>query len=318
MTKNETISRKQLVAKVAWMYYQEDQTQADIAEKLGLSRVTINRLLKEARDSGIVEIKVHTGFSNTFELSRRLCAQYSLLDAMVISPGSTEEDLQSLLAEGAAHILMQRIQPGVTIGIGTGRTISFLPDHTPSDHQTVCRFVSLTGGLDMQQNGVPHTYDTITRLAIQTGGEAHYIPAPSYLTDPAAHDVFMQQTAVLVALKAAASSQIAFFSVGATDYSAILFRLRYLNENDMAELKAKKAVGDVLGRFYDVHGQQLPLTLNKRTIGLKIEELKQIPVRVLVAGGPNKEQAMRVALNHQFCNILVTDEDTAERLQNPS
>ena len=121
----------------------------------------------------------------------------------------------------------------------------------------------------------------------------------------------MDEPAVIAALNAAAASQLAFFSIGATDHSAMLFRLRYLTAEDMRALKQARAVGDVLGRFYDRDGAQIPLDVNRRIVGLDIESLKRIPVKVLVAGGVNKREALRVALAHGFCDILVTDDDTA-------
>ena len=298
------------------MYYQDDQTQAEIAEKLGLSRVTINRMIKEARELGLVEIKIKTDFNNMYELSSRLCKQFDLLDVICVPSAHQSEDQQAIIAQGAAAVLSQRLQEGMTVGIGVGRTISFLPDYFSPENPVSCRFISLTGGLDLKEHGVPHSFDTITRLAIKTGGEVMYIPAPSYLADPSAYEIFMAQPAVINALQIANSSQMAFFSIGATDYSSILFQMRYLNDQDMKELKKKQAVGDVLGRFYDINGDQIQLTLNKRTVGLEINELKKIPLKVLAAGGTNKVQAIKVALAHKFCDILVTDEETAALLIN--
>lgn len=51
-------TREQLLAGVAWLYYEQGLTQAEIGARLGLSRITVNRLLKEARQSGIVEIRI--------------------------------------------------------------------------------------------------------------------------------------------------------------------------------------------------------------------------------------------------------------------
>lgn len=311
--KDDSQTRRQLLARIAWMCYEKDLTQAEIADKLGLSRVTVNRMLKEARETGLVEIKVHTEFSDSFELSFRLIERFGLLDVVIVPSASEGEDLQSLLARGAISVLSHRLQPGMTVGIGVGRTISFLPDHLVADHPLKVQFISLTGGLDFQQ-GVPHTFDIITRLAILMGGEAVYIPAPSYLNDASAHDVIMQQPAVINTLQIAAKCDMAFFSIGSADYSAMLFRLRYLSEKDMAELKRKEAVGDVLGRYYNAQGKQLDLNVNKRIIGLQIEELKQIPLKVLVAGGAGKEKALTIALEKNFCDILVTDEEMAKFL----
>ncbi len=48
-----------LLAEVARLYYQDELSQDQIAQRTGVSRSSISRMLKEARDRGIVEIRVH-------------------------------------------------------------------------------------------------------------------------------------------------------------------------------------------------------------------------------------------------------------------
>src|SRR5687768_14576908 len=48
----------QLLYTAATLYYVQDATQAEIADRLGTSRATVSRLLSEARRQGIVRIEV--------------------------------------------------------------------------------------------------------------------------------------------------------------------------------------------------------------------------------------------------------------------
>ncbi|MEW6648989.1 MAG: class II aldolase/adducin family protein [Chloroflexota bacterium] len=59
-----TLPREQWLARIAWLYYQQHLTQAQIGARLGLSRVTVNRLLKEARASGIIEVRIRAGLDD--------------------------------------------------------------------------------------------------------------------------------------------------------------------------------------------------------------------------------------------------------------
>ena len=52
-------AKQQLLARVSSMFYEQDLTQSEIGEKLGLSRVKIYRLLKEAKEEGVVQITIH-------------------------------------------------------------------------------------------------------------------------------------------------------------------------------------------------------------------------------------------------------------------
>ncbi len=300
--------RRHLISKVAWLYYHDELTQVEIAEKLGLSRVTINRLIKEARENGIVEIKVHTEYSDSFERSRQLCECFGLRDAVVVEEARLEEEDPRLkLAAAVAEVIDQHLQKEMTVGLGIGRTISSIPDYFQPSSPTNCNFIGLTGGLDLHLTGIPHTFDTISRLARLTGGNAIYIPAPSYVMDEAARKVIMEERSVVAALEIAAGCQMAVFSVGALDYSALLYEFKQISAQDLKELRSRQVVGDLLGHFFDCNGQELDTELNRRVIGLKIEQLKQIPLKILAAGGENKREAIAIALQNKLCDILVTD-----------
>ena len=47
------------LTRVAHLYYEEDKTQGEIAALMNISRPLVSRILQEARDVGIVEIRVH-------------------------------------------------------------------------------------------------------------------------------------------------------------------------------------------------------------------------------------------------------------------
>jgi DNA-binding transcriptional regulator LsrR (DeoR family) len=304
-------SRQQLLGRVAWLYYQEEHTQAEIAEKLGLSRVTVNRLLKAARESGIVEIKVHSAQSREYELAGKLCEQFGLRDAVVVPAIENEQALLPVLAQAAAGVLAQRLHPGMVVGVGVGRTVSLIPEYLHLDEPLACRFIGLTGGLDLPANGIPHNFETLSRLANAFGGEVTYIPAPSYVTQASVQQAFLSEGAVIQALQAASRCDLAIFSVGAAGFTALLYQFGQITAQDLQELHQRQAAGDVLGRFFDQDGQELQIGLNQRMIGLSLEQLKQIPLKILAAGGTSKHQAIKVAAAHQLCDILVTDTSSA-------
>jgi DNA-binding transcriptional regulator LsrR (DeoR family) len=307
-------TRYQLLCKVSWLYYHDEITQAEIAEKLGMSRVTVNRLIREARESGVVEIKVHTDLSAIFAITQSLSQKYALRDAVCVQLHDGAGNLRALLAQAAAGVIEGRLQDGMTVGIGIGRTISRIPDFFRLAPPVTCRFIGLTGGLDLHQGGVPHTFDTISRLANLTGGTPLYIPTPSYLKDSGVQQLLLEEHAVNSALETAANCQMAVFSIGAADYSALLYQFNLITAQEVEELRIQQAVGDVLGRFFDRNGNELQIELNHRIIGLHLDQLKRIPLRVMVAGGENKREAIRIALKSRFCDVLVTDTNTAEWL----
>ncbi len=77
--------RMDLLAQVAMWYYEEGLDQAAIAERINKSRSMVSRLLEQAREAGLVEVKVHYPLRTDAELERRLCAEFGLVSAHVLA-----------------------------------------------------------------------------------------------------------------------------------------------------------------------------------------------------------------------------------------
>ena len=56
--------KQQLSVEVARLYYQSDYSQQEIANKLNISRPTISRLLKYAKEKGFVQISIADPFAD--------------------------------------------------------------------------------------------------------------------------------------------------------------------------------------------------------------------------------------------------------------
>lgn len=302
------------LVKVAWLYYEDQLTQAEIGEKLGLSRVIVNRMLKEARETGLVKISIRSDLVSPLSTAKRLVDRFKLVDAVVSRPAERDESLQAVLADAAALALERYARPGSTVGIGFGRTIAKVPDSVDPGSCAPCSFVSLIGGLDIGPVAVSHNFDVLNRLAAKTGGTSSYISAPSLVAKPSTRDAIVEDPAVKRKLEAARACDIAIFSVGEVEESGLLFQLGMLSDADLADLRARGARGDVLGRFFDAEGRELDAGFNRRVIGLSIEELGLIPKSILVAGGRSKREALRILIERGVAKILVTDPDTAEWL----
>lgn len=67
-----------------------------------------------------------------------------------------------------------------------------------------------------------------------------------------------------------------------------------------------------LSQLVDAKGDVVTnIKIHNELIGLPLSALKTIPVRVGVAGGENKAEAIAAAMKGGYINALVTDQDTA-------
>ncbi len=65
-------SHHELLAQIGSMYYEQEMTQNAIAAQLGLSRVKIYRLLKQARAEQVVQISINWPIQRETELEQSL------------------------------------------------------------------------------------------------------------------------------------------------------------------------------------------------------------------------------------------------------
>ncbi len=309
----EETDRTELVVRAAWLYFMENMTQEEIARCLGISRIKVVRLVKEARERGIVEIKVQSPIVENLKLEGELRSRYKLTSAIVALPEEQGEALPKVLAWAAAQALEQRLRPGIKIGVGLGRTTSYLPDFFTPQKPMECTFVSLAGGLNSRETTDSST-ETLLKLSRLSGGTARYIYAPFLVSSGAIHDAMMQDKAVQSVFELAKNTDLAIFSVGTPDDFALLHQYNLITTEEMSEIRTQGALGDALGRFFDATGKEIVSHYRERVIGLSIDELRAIPVRILVAGGPKKYKAIRAALVGNISNILVTDAQTAQWL----
>ena len=87
LTSNEVLRppkrSERLRQRAAWMYFVEEMTQSAIADALGVGRVTVVRMLAEAKALGEVRIALSRGDAELGGLEAALCKLYGLSEAIV-------------------------------------------------------------------------------------------------------------------------------------------------------------------------------------------------------------------------------------------
>ena len=75
-----------LLAEVAQLYYVGDFTQAEISRRIGTSRSNVSRMLKEAREQGMVEVRIHSPLRTVPGLQEELVSRLGLGSAWCSRP----------------------------------------------------------------------------------------------------------------------------------------------------------------------------------------------------------------------------------------
>jgi DNA-binding transcriptional regulator LsrR (DeoR family) len=302
-----------LCARVARLYYESELTQEQIGEFLGFSRMKVNRLLRLATTSGVVQIQIVGPDEPHADLLHRLLLEFRLRDARIISTPLPEQSLRAVLAAAAAEWLADQLEDGLVVGLGLGRTVALMPDSFAVRRPVAGRFVTLEG-VGVSANAGFAAYDVTSRLAEAAGGTAGIISAPTFVSSASVRSALMGEPAVRDALDVARTAGLMLQSVGTVTTDALLFRHGTLTGADLQALVQSGAVGDALGHFFDAEGVHIPWPTDDLHIGLTLDELKACPSSALVAGGEEKVLAIRAAIRGRIANTLITDAATAEGL----
>ncbi len=122
------------------------------------------------------------------------------------------------------------------------------------------------------------------------------------------------EAAVQSVLDISRSADHAVVGIGAVVGQVTLAQVGYASQEELDAGAAAGAVGDILGVFYDSHGQVVDLPIHRRRIGIELDDLRAIPNVVGVAGGMSKFDAILGALRGGLLDVLVTTENVARAL----
>ncbi|WP_180955304.1 sugar-binding transcriptional regulator [Peribacillus deserti] len=301
------------VIEAAKLYYLLDYNQNDIAKKLGVSRPTVSRLLQTAKSEGIVQIKIVDTATDTEKLSLDLERKFNLKKAVVVSVPKYENPIiKNYLGEAAANFLDEIVKDGDIIGVTWGTTLYHVGIELKQKHVKDVKVVQLKGAVSHSET------NTYASEVLYLFGKA-YNSSPMNLPLPAIVDHVVVKRAmeadrhIRKILDLGKNSNIAVFTNGTINQESLLFQLDYFSEEDLQTI-FEHAVGDICSRFYDEKGNICNDSLNERTLGIDLEELKEKEYSILVAGGAQKIDGIYGALKGEFANVLVTDQITAQFL----
>jgi len=304
-----------LLYAAAKMYYNDEATQAEVAEQLKMSRATVSRVLHEARRRGIVRIEVMPADNQAADdLGSRVASILELTAVYISDPlpisgrgGGLEDVMGAVLAPAVGRALLA---VGLDIGdvmlVSSGRTIFEVARFELPKLPGVI-VAPTVGGTDQPEAW--YQTNEITRLvAERVGGRPTFLYAPA-LPGPDLFQTLQTDPTIQRVLNLWPHARCVLTGVGAPP----LLRTdapQFVNVTTSPDLI--EAVGDVCSRFFNRAGHPVAFSGSERLIAVDIETLKSIPTVIAVAAGPNKIAPIIAAARAKLFSQLVTDPRTAE------
>jgi DNA-binding transcriptional regulator LsrR (DeoR family) len=300
-----------LAARVARQFYLEGISKVGIADRLGISRFRVARLLDSARETGMVRIEIGLrGGSLDAGLSAELCSAFGLRHAFVFNfPDDDEPALRRRLGEGAGQALMDIITPSDVLGMSWSRTLSGLA--AALTQMPPCPIVQLTGAVPPPDGR--DLLDLVRGVARIGGGPAHVFYAPMILADAQTAAAVRRQADIAGAFALVPSVTMAVVAIGswAPGLSTIYDGITPAERDALAGLGV---CAELAGVFIGEDGRPVATPLDSRMIVTPGPALDRIPFVLSVAYGVSKSPAVFAAIRGDMVHGLVTHASLARAL----
>lgn len=305
------------VVEAAQLYYGEHLTMSTIATRLGVSRPTVSRLLKTARETGVVTIYLNEKAYSSDPVEKRLADLYRVRVTVVRAPEhTTEQARMRRVAIATANLLDSLIVPGTTLGVAWGSTVTEVAQFLPKRPLTGVTVVQLNGAGNAVQTGIPYSGAILGQMSSAYGAQMVHFPVPAFFDFADTKAAMWRERSIRGVLAVQRKADVALFGVGAFGGSipSHVYAGRYFDAQQLAELRSQGIVGDVCTVMVREDGTWADLDVNRRATGPTPAELAKIGRRVCAAAGKHRAAALRGALTTGAITDLVVDVELAEQL----
>jgi len=295
--------------RAAWMYYVEGMTQSAIAEALDIGRVTVVRLLADARALNEVKISLSREIAELPRLEMGLQKAFGLREAFVAPLSGPVADATSAIGAVTGQFISDFIRSDMKIGFGWGRTLmralGFIDEKQVSNLQVI----SLLGGITKAKQYNPSEF--AWQLSRLFGADCHLIAAPAIVDSVETKRALIERCGLGTVYSLAREMDAVVLSVGEMESDSTSMRFGFFTPEDWASLIEAGAVGDIVYNFVDIEGRPVDHPINSRVMSIPLETLQATPERILTSGGPGKTEAVIAGLRMLRPTVFITDEVTA-------
>ncbi|WP_455381344.1 sugar-binding transcriptional regulator [Salinispira pacifica] len=303
---------------VAKLYYYNGLNTEAIAREMSFSRPKVSRLLGLAREQGLVEIRVRDQNSHLAPISQKILDSFGLREVHVVPVPAELGEVVWLqrVAQYAASHLNATLEPGQTVGIAWGTTLSEVSAHLVPKRIEDLTIVQLNG------SGNTYVYDNsyaakiLNAFAVNYDARMFLFPVPTFFDFPQTREAMWRERSIRRIVSLQQQADLFLFSIGAVSsgVASYVYSGGYLEQQDLAELEQEQVVGDIATVFFRADGSTDRISLNRRASGPPLELFRKIPKTLCIVSGRAKVNGLLAALRAGYISDLVIDEPTARLL----
>lgn len=303
-------NEQELMSIVSYLYYYADMNQSDIADRLFLSRSTISRLLKKARTSGVVELKINEPWHRDLAMEDSIKTAFSIDRVRVLQPEEYQKDVLDILGQMTSFYISCTVQDSFVLGLSWGNTIAHVVDSITTSRNIPVTVVPIMGSMSWPASNVENQ-ELSARFSKIYGGRYLPLEGPLYARSHEQYQELMNAPANAEALDIARKADIILTSVGSIESRSWE---NVLGEERLNRLCELGCVGHIGGHFYDINGCEIEGNYKDLLVGLTLDEIRDNHNVICAAASPKKAEAVYGALRGRFINELFITQPLAQRL----
>lgn len=303
---SSTDKRTERLVNIARLYYEQDKTQHQIADIYQISRPMVSRLLKEARDCGIVKIQIQipgSSRSSSRTLMERLSREFGILGGVSVEDGPNDYTTNAAVAEAAAGYL-EILNPG-SLGLGWGHIIGDVVKRIEQQKDPmplrgiVCPLIG-NGGVGLKNY---HSNELVRVVAEHSQAEPEFLYSPAYVMSEQELKLMQELDNYRVVYKVWEDLDTALVNIG--NFPSVPDFASEARFGDL--LIKKKAVGRILNYFLDAEGHVIHGDADY-AIQIPLELLSRVRHVVGICSANTSAKALKGALRSGYFNHLLAPE----------
>lgn len=303
--------REDMLADIANQYYNLGKTQSEIAESYQTNRFKVAKLLQDARNEQIVEIRINSSQETSKTIEQELMRAFPLKNAIVVDTQySPYIDCLHQIGEMGAKYVNHILASDSVLGIAWGKTIySVLSQLQTVSHKNITT-VQLTGNFK-QLNPATDSRSLVPMIASAYNGDYHYIDAPLYIKDPALKPALLAEPGISQTLAIIRSLNTVITGIGGKSSLPIVNSVfaPYITPADQHQMSG--CPGSIFGYVLDQNGEIADIPLNQKLIAAPIEHILHAENRLAVVYGRHKAEITALVIKRHLINEILTDANTA-------
>jgi DNA-binding transcriptional regulator LsrR (DeoR family) len=301
-------NRGDLAIRVAWLYHDRGLTQQDVADRLGISRSTVSRILADAERDGIIRVIITQPLPESARLAEALIERYGLGGA-VVGPALEDESPALAAARATARRLETLAAAGsVTIAAGWGRTIALSASETRPIPTSKVTLVDAFGHTTTDDTTA--AVEVTNTLSRKFDAKVMHVPSPGFAETGEVAQSFLSSAPVVRAFGRAKRADVVLVSIGVVGMESLLVKEGFVSTEGMQAVMDAGAVGEVFGWYYDTEGAPVP-SAELHPIALTLDDLREARRVIGVAGGVEKTASVRGAIAAGVLDEVIVDETLA-------